>query len=265
MALGSRHWKFGLLAVLLLVLLGLLHRGLLFPPKGLTMVEQPCAPVAGTSQMVPRGDWWAVCTYHADNTRLIAGGIRPQLVLFGDSLIQDWGKHQPGLFGDSWVGRGVRGQGTTRMLARFRSDVIALRPQAVIIVGGTNDLIAADALIGPDQTLANIETLVDLARANGIAVILATLPPVERFSVRPGFAPQALTALLNRRLRELAQRRGLALADFHSALIGPDAVSYRAGFSDDGIHPSAAAYRALAPVVRTALAEAEAKRNKAGP
>lgn len=259
---GWRRWAIGLLA---LVLLALFHRSLLFPPKALTMVEQPCAPVARTSQMVPRGDWAALCAYHADNARLIAAEIRPRLVLFGDSLIQDWGEQQPALFGDEWVGRGVRGQGTTRMLARFRSDVIALKPQTVIIAGGTNDLIAADTLIGPDQSLANIETLVDLAQANGIAVILTTLPPVERFSTRPGFAPQVFVPGLNQQLRELAQRRALVLADFHAALIAPGGATYRPGFSDDGIHPSPAAYRALEPVVRTALAETETKRNKATP
>lgn len=259
---GWRRWAVGLLA---LVLLALLHRGLLYPPKALTMVEHPCAPVTGTSQMVPRGDWAALCAYHGDNARLIAAGIRPRLVLFGDSLVQDWGEHQPGLFGDEWVGRGVSGQGTTRMLARFRSDVIALKPQTVIILGGTNDLIAADTLIGPDQTLANIETLVDLAGANGIAVILTTLPPTRHFSTRPGFAPQAFVPGLNQRLRQLAQRRGLVLADFHAALVAPEGATYRPDFSDDGIHPSPAAYRALETVVRTALAESEAKRNKAKP
>jgi lysophospholipase L1-like esterase len=259
---GWRRWAVGLLAVLLLVLL---HRGLLFPPKALTMVDEPCAPVAGTSQMVPRGDWAAICAYHADNALLIAAGIRPQLVLFGDSLVQDWSERQPGPFRSAWVGRGVRGQGTTRMLARFRSDVIALKPQAVIIVGGTNDLIAADTRIGPDQSLANIETLVDLAEANGIAVILTTLPPVERFSTRPGFAPQPFIAQLNRQLRELTQRRGLILADFHAAMVAPDGATYRPGFSDDGIHPSPAAYRALEPVVRSALAESQEKRNKSTP
>lgn len=259
---GWRRWAIGLLA---LVLLALFHRGLLFPPKALTMVDQPCAPVAGTSQMVPRGDWAAVCAYHADNARLIAAGVRPRLVLFGDSLVQDWSEHQPALFDNEWVGRGVRGQGTTRMLARFRSDVIALKPQSVIIIGGTNDLIAADTLIGPDQTIANIETLVDLAEANGIAVILATLPPVEHFSTRPGLVPQAFVPVLNRKLRGLALRRGLALADFQAALATTGGAAYRGGLSEDGIHPSPAAYRTLEPVVRAALAESETRRDKARP
>ena len=265
--MGSHRvrWLSGLLAVLLLAVLVLLHRGQLFPPRGLTMVEQPCAAVLNSKLMLPEGDWGATCAYHADNKRLIAAGIRPQLVLFGDSLFQDWAEVQPGLFGDNWVGRGVRGQGTMRLLARFRPDVIALKPRTVIIAGGINDLIAADTLIGPDQYIANIESLVDLAQANGIMVILATLPPVDRFAVRPGFAPQAMTVALNRALRELAQRRALVLADFNAVLVAPDGVSQRAGFSDDGIHPTAAAYRALEPVVRAALAEAEAKRNKAVP
>lgn len=265
--MGSHRvrWRIGLLAVLLLAILMLLHRAQLFPPRGLTMVDQPCAAASNPTLVLPAGDWGAICAYQADNRRLIAAGIRPQLVLFGDSVFQDWREHQPGLFGDGWVNRGVRGQGTMRLLARFRPDVIALKPRTVIIVGGINDLIAADTLISPDQYIANIESLVDLAEANGITVILATLPPVDRFSVRPGFAPQAMTAQLNRALRDLAQRRGLALADFNAVLVAPDGRSQRAGFSDDGIHPTAAAYRALEPVVRAALAVAEAKRNKVSP
>ncbi|MBX9642887.1 MAG: GDSL family lipase, partial [Novosphingobium sp.] len=61
----------------------------------------------------------------------------------------------------------------------------------------------------------------------------------------------------------LAQRRALVLADFHAALVAPGGTAYRAGFSEDGVHPNAAAYRALEPVVRSALAEAETRRNKA--
>lgn len=261
----KRRWQIGLLAIFLLALLALLHRAWLFPPKPLTIMAEPCSPVAGTGQSVPLGDWAAVCAFHGDNARLIAAGQRPKLVLFGDSLVQDWTEIQPGLFGQTWLGRGVEGQGTTRLLARFRSDVIALKPQVVLIAGGTNDLIAADTRIGSDQTISNIESLIDLAEANGIAVIVTTLPPVKAFPTRPGFNPQSFVPELNRRLRELAQRRGLALADFHAALVAPGGNTYRPELSEDGIHPGPAGYRALEPVVRAALAEAETSRNKVQP
>lgn len=252
----SPRWRIAVLAALLLALLALVHARLLWPAPAIVMTAQPCAaPAASRPDAVP-GDWAAFCAYAADNARLAGHGVRPDLVLFGDSILADWREFQPGLFGESWINRGVRGQGTIRLLARFRPDVIALRPRAVLIEGGINDIIAADALMNPDAVASQIESMADLALAHGIVPILSTVPPVDRFTIRPQVRPHIWVGAINQRIRALAARRGLVLADLHGALVAPDGRGQRPGFSDDGIHPTAAAYRELEPVVRAALAAA---------
>ncbi len=245
----AQPWRAALLAAALLALLAANHwRGWWVPALQRQMQDQPCpASAAADPRLVP-GDEGGLCVHRADNARRLATGTRTELVLLGDSIVAGWQQTEPARFTGTWANRGVDGQTSAHLLARMRQDVIALRPRAVLIEAGLNDIIARRGVISPADYLANIESLVDLAEAHGIAVILATLPPAERFPTRPRIAPQARIAQLNAALRELARRRGLVLADFHAALAAP-------GLRVDGLHPSAEGYRRLAPVVEQALAQ----------
>lgn len=101
----------------------------------------------------------------------------PAVVFMGDSITENWLLGDPALFGTTRVNRGIGGQTTPQMLLRFRADVIALRPRAVHIMAGTND-IAGNT--GPSTLLAvknNLISMVELAKANGIEVLLGSIPP----------------------------------------------------------------------------------------
>ena len=200
-------------------------------------------------------DWVGLCRYQADNARLIAAGTRPETVFFGDSIFALWDSRAPGFFTAGRVNRGIGGQASVMLLARFRQDVLALRPHRVHILAGLNDIAGNSGISSPESFIANIESLVDLAEAHGIVPVLATIPPAGRFK-QDGFVDPALwIARLNADLKALAARRGLAIADYHAVLADAKGRP-RPGLFADFAHPSAAGYAAMAPVALAALGQA---------
>lgn len=253
----TARWRIGLLAAATGLLLAANHwRAWWLPTAQVHMEDEPCP---GDKRIVAT-DLAGLCVYRADNSRLIAARAQPRLVLFGDSILGDWQTFQPGLFGQDWINRGIGGQTSGQLLTRMRQDVIALQPRTVLIEAGINDVIALRGVIGPDDLLANLESLVDLAEAHRIRVIVATMPPVARFPTRPRLPAYPRIEQLNQRIRAMAARRGLVLADFHAALQAPDRPGPRADQVIDGVHPNATGYARLEPVVRQALARAEEAR-----
>ena len=200
-------------------------------------------------------DWVGLCRYQADNARLIASGTRPDAVFFGDSIFAFWDDRAPGFFTGGRVNRGIGGQSSVMLLARFRQDVLALRPRRVHILAGLNDIAGSSGISSPESFIANIETLVDLAQAYGIVPVLATLPPAGRFEQDGYVDPAPWIARLNRDLKALAARRGLAIADYHAVLADPQGRP-KPGLFADFAHPNAAGYAAMAPVALAALGPA---------
>lgn len=200
-------------------------------------------------------DWAWLGRYKAANADL-APTTAPRVVFMGDSITQGWIDMVPGFFPAGRVNRGIGGQTTSQMLLRFRQDVIALRPAAVQIMAGTNDIAGNTGPMTEDETRANLMSMAELARANGIRVILASIPPADHFPWRPGLETASKIARLNAWLRRYAVETGAIYADYWSALHEGDAL--KPALTYDGVHPNAAGYRAMAPVadaaIRTALA-----------
>ena len=203
-------------------------------------------------QRLLASDFAGLCHYHAANARLPAAGA-DRVVFFGDSITELWGIAAPELFSGDVIDRGVSGQTTAQMLGRFRADVIDLHPRTVHILAGTND-IAGNT--GPTQLAwieANIATMVDLARAHHIEVVLGAIPPSARFGWRPAIAPAATIAAYDRWLGSFAKAQGLRFVDYH-ALLDDGRGGIRQGLSDDGTHPNAAGFRLMTPLARAAIA-----------
>ena len=125
-------------------------------------------------------DWADLARYRQGNASLPAPAPGEDRVVFmGDSITDFWGREYGHFFpGKPFVNRGISGQTTPQMLIRFRPDVIALKPKAVVILAGTND-IAGNT--GPEtlvQIEDNLTSMAQLAQANGIKVILASVMPV---------------------------------------------------------------------------------------
>ena len=225
------------------------------------MVEAPCPKLPeklDNDTYVALGvyneghDWAWLCRYQAANAALKE---RPRAVFMGDSITEYWGGLDPALFAGGVIDRGISGQTTPQMVLRFRQDVVALRPKVVHIMGGTNDVAGNTGPESPDMFRNNIRTMVDLARANGIAVVLAAIPPAAKFNWVPGLQPAARIAELNRWLKSYAAERKLVFADYHAVLAAPDGAM-KPAFSADGVHPNAAGYAVMRPVAERALAAA---------
>ena len=199
-----------------------------------------------------REDWAWLARYADDNRRLIETKARTDIVFMGDSITEGWRDKRPGFFVPGRVGRGIGGQTTPQMLVRMMPDVVALRPRAVHIMAGTNDIAGNTGPTTPQMTQDNIAAMATLARANGLKVLLASIPPAENFPWRPGLETRRPIAALNAWIQDYAQRTDATWVDYHPALATP-AGAIRAGLATDGVHPTEAGYDAMATVLAPVL------------
>jgi len=221
------------------------------------VVRDPCAAQierAAKDVDVRLRDFGQLCRYRDANAALARSRRPVRVVMIGDSITDSWINNDPALFGDGIVDRGISGQTTQQMLVRFRADVIALRPAAVHIMGGIND-IAGNT--GPTTLAAiedNIHSMVDLARAHGIRVMLASVLPAAAFPWAPGKHPAPLVAELNRRLKRYANQKGLIWVEYYASMVNL-AGGMDTALAADGVHPTAAGYRHMRPIALKAMAQ----------
>ncbi len=205
-------------------------------------------------------DFGELGRYRAANARLKAPAAgENRVVFFGDSITDLW--HLDRAFpGKSYVNRGIGGQTTSQMLLRFRQDVIDLDPKVVVILAGTNDLAGNTGPMTIEAIEANFASLLELARAHGIRVVLASILPVHNdtpqsqlaFPLRP---PEKIEAL-NRWLKATCAAGGAAVyLDYFSAMVDERGMLKRQ-LADDGLHPNAAGYAIMAPLAEAAIDKA---------
>ena len=202
-------------------------------------------------------DWNQLGRYHADDERLMAGPPDPHRVIFlGDSITDGWrlDRYFPG---KPYVNRGISGQTTPQMLVRMFPDVIDLKPAAMILLAGTNDLARNTGPETATMIEENFEAITELAQAHGIKVILCLLTPVSDYTANKLTVdrPPADILKLNAWLRDYAVHAHTGLADYYSAIVDSRGM-LRAGYSGDGLHPNAKGYELLAPVAEAAIEKA---------
>ena len=207
----------------------------------------------------PSQDWANLGRYRAQNAELkpAAAGER-RVVFMGDSITDSWAR-QTFFPGKPYVGRGISGQTTPQMLVRFRQDVIALRPAVVVILAGTNDIAGNTGPSTIAMIADNLMSMADLARANGIKVVLASVLPASDFPWRRGLEPGPKIVELNRWIREYAAKSGFVYLDYYSALVD-DKLGMKPEYSKDGVHPTPAGYAVMAPLAEKAIAAALSSR-----
>lgn len=183
------------------------------------------------------------------------------VVFIGDSILSNWPLlHPPNEFsGMQIINRGIPGDTTTNMLARFPRDVIQLRPRVVVILGGLNDLTKTPLSLIEQ----NLSVMARTAQERKIQVVLATLPPAHNLSnspTAPTAAGQNEILAFNSWLNSLAGQNHFALADFYSTL-ADDRGFYQAGLTYDGVHPTAEGYQRMEPLLRRAIQNAISNSN----
>jgi lysophospholipase L1-like esterase len=215
-------------------------------------------PVAAAAQ--PAGDWASLQRYREANAALAdpTPGER-RVVFYGNSITESWAKWFPTMFpGKPYVGRGISGQTTPQLLIRFRQDVIALRPSVVVILAGTNDIAGNTGPSTLEMIEDNLASMCEIARANGIRVVLSSVLPVRDYPWKRGLEPAQKIVTLNAWMRQYAASHGHVYVDYHSAMADEQA-GMKEGLSTDGVHPNEAGYRLMAPLVEWAIAEALAR------
>lgn len=198
-------------------------------------------------------DWPFYARYRSANASLVPNSAYPRIVFMGDSITEGWLNLAGGFFTPGRIDRGIGGQTTPQMVLRFAPDVIALKPAVVHIMAGTNDIAGNTGPMTAEETKANIRSMVTLAHANGIRVILGSIPPADLFPWKPGLDTGAKIAALNDWIKDYAARSGCIYADYWSALRAPGALGMREGLSSDHVHPTAAGYAVMAPVAERAI------------
>lgn len=228
-----------------------------YPAPG--MMEQSCpASREGLWALDPavlQSDWAWLCRYRAENAKVDPANP-PQVVFIGDSITENWVGLDPALFGQSQLGRGIAGQTSPQLLVRFWQDVIALKPRVVHIMVGTNDIAGNTGPTTPEAYKNAVRGMVSLAQANGIVVILGSIPPADKFGWATQHQPKPWIAELNAWLKDYAAERGAIYADYFTPLAGPNG-ELRSEFGPDGVHPNAAGYAVMRPVAEKAIVAAE--------
>lgn len=198
-------------------------------------------------------DWADLCRYRAENAALKPGDAK--VVFMGDSITEFWLLADRSLFQNGVVDRGISGQTSPQMLLRFYADVVALHPKAVHIMTGTNDLAGNTGPTTLQDYKNNVTAMVDIAQANGIKVLLASIPPADGFAWQPALKPAKRIVEINAWLKQLASERKLIFINYHAALTTPTGA-LRAEFSHDGVHPHRAGYAVMKPLAEKAMAQA---------
>ena len=215
-------------------------------------------------------DYGRLSRYAAANAALAPkrNGER-RVVFFGDSITDNWSKAGYGGFfpGRPYVNRGIGGQTTSQMLVRFRPDVLALKPDAVVILAGTNDVAGNAGPVTPEVIQQNLADMAELAKVHGVRVVLASILPVSDDKrdasgqpvTRTKDRPPATLRALNEWIAGYAQREGHVYLDYAKA-VGDGGFVLKPELNDDGLHPNAAGYAVMAPLAEEAIARALGKR-----
>ncbi len=200
------------------------------------------------------GDWARYGRYEKQNAEL--AGKPVEVVFMGNSITEGWVKIDPDFFvKNGFVGRGISGQTTLEMLARFRNDVIGIKPEAVVILAGINDIAQNKGPISLENIFGNIVSMCELARHNGIRVVLCSVLPCDHFAWRPSIDPGPKVIALNEMLKRYAARNKIVYVDYHTAFDnGQGGLTER--FSKDGCHPTLYGYSLMEPMVADGINKA---------
>lgn len=218
-----------------------------------------CFALTATAQKSDKWDW-AMFGRYANGNTAVKGAPHDtcRIVMMGNSITQLWAERHPDFFtSNHMIGRGISGNTSYQMLSRFRSDVIELKPEAVIILAGTNDVAEVTHPFNPDLTMGNIASMVELAKVHGIVPVLGTIPPgaVWDWMNLSDVAPDRIR-LLNDRIRNYAAQQRITLVDYYPLMANPDGT-FKDGMSYDKIHPTPEGYAVmqeiLLPIIKKLL------------
>lgn len=194
--------------------------------------------------MAHEQDWANKARYARANAELLAHSNQPvEVVMMGNSITEYWEELHPQFFvKHRLIDRGISGQVSTQMLARFRQDVINLRPRIVVINCGTNDIAENNGPYDEDITMDNIESMTELALSHGIHVVLSSVLPTDNFIWNPTVKDVVgKIQRLNSRIMSYCATKHIPYLDYYPSMTC-DGRSMTKRLTDDGVHPNSAGY-----------------------
>lgn len=206
------------------------------------------------SENLTAQDWANLSKYENENTLLSPKQVgEKRIVLMGDSITEFWLTIHPEFFaGKSYIDRGISGQTTPQMLIRFRPDVINLQPDVVVILAGVNDIAGNTGPTTPEKIFGNITSMVELAKANAIKVILCSILPANDFYWRPNDKAAATIIQLNQLIKSYADKHHITYIDYY-AVMADASNGLPKEFSNDGVHPNLKGYQIMEPLLEKAI------------
>lgn len=198
---------------------------------------------------------WANFNKYANQNREVQQKQKSEIrvVFLGNSIFEGWSVARPEFFNDKpYFNRGISGQVTAQMLLRFQDDVVQLQPDVLVLKAGINDIAENAGAYDQQKTLNNIKSIVQLAKANNIKVVLCSVLPANKFVWRPALQPADKVIALNTALQEYATKEGIYYLDLYAAVVD-DQKGMKAIYANDGVHPTVDGYKVLEPLVEAAI------------
>jgi lysophospholipase L1-like esterase len=201
--------------------------------------------------LADNNDWANFGKYRDKNIEIMAKPKNSQRVVFmGDSITEFWDKDF--FKNPNYVNRGISGQTTAQMLLRFRADVVALKPQIVVILAGTNDVAGNTGPATNEMIQDNIASMVEIAQSNNIKVIISSILPAADYYWAPDLKPAPRIVALNKWLKQYARINKITYLDYNSPMNdGNDGI--KKAYSDDGVHPNQAGYVVMNQLAKAAI------------
>lgn len=199
-------------------------------------------------------DWPNLNKYQKANAVLAEPETRENRIVFmGDSITEFWGTINPEFFyGKPYFNRGISGQTSPQMLLRFRADVIALKPSVVVILAGVNDIAGNTGAVTLEMIANNIFSMIDLAKAHNIQVILCSVLPASAFPWKANQEPANKIIAPNSLLTDYANANAIPFIDCHTAM-ADDQNGLPLAYSNDGVRPNKSGYEVMATLVEQAI------------
>lgn len=209
------------------------------------------------AQQVPAGDWPDFERYSEENKTLGPPLENEKRVVFmGNSITEGWIRAVPEFFeGRPWINRGISGQTTPQMLVRFRADVVNLKPAAVVILAGINDIAGNTGPSTIEMIQDNIASMAEIAHANNIRVVLSSVLPAYDFPWRPGLEPAGKVVELNSWIKSYACEQGHIYLDYFTAMVD-DRNGLKRSYTHDEVHPTQEGYLVMGPLAEEAIRKA---------
>lgn len=198
---------------------------------------------------------WANLRFYAKENKALSEQIpmSGHVVFMGNSITEFWKDLRPEFFSENpYLDRGISGQTTPQMLLRFRQDVIDLQPKAVVILAGINDIAENTGPTTVETIFGNIVSMVQLAQANDIQVILCSVLPAAAFPWNPNINPKEKIIQLNDLLSSYAKKHQLPYVNYYEAMV-MDGKSLNSAYAEDGVHPNKKGYAVMEPLVEKAI------------